>query len=145
MTIVTFYDPLFLLRENLTYSVITARYDGKWILVRHNDRITWEIPGGHIEPGESPDEAAGREVMEETGATRFKIECVATYSVEKEERKDFGKLYFADVTQMGSIPDTSEIAEISLNDALPENLTYPDIQPHLFARVLKFLEKENNL
>jgi 8-oxo-dGTP diphosphatase len=141
MTIVNFYDPLFLPRENLTYSVINARFNGKWILVRHNDRITWEIPGGHIEAGESPDKAAEREVMEETGATRFKIECVATYSVEKEGRMDFGRLYFAEVTLMGPIPDTSEIAEICLLETIPENITYPDIQPHLFKKILEFIER----
>ncbi len=28
----------------------------------------WDIPGGHIEPGEHPEEAVRREVAEETGA-----------------------------------------------------------------------------
>jgi 8-oxo-dGTP diphosphatase len=141
MTIVNFYDPLFLPRENLTYSVITARYNGKWILVRHNDRITWEIPGGHLEAGETPDEAAERELMEETGAREFRIKCVATYSVEKKGKTGFGRLYLAEVTRLGPIPDISEIAEIQLFDSLPRELTYPDIQPLLFKKVLDYLEK----
>ena len=29
----------------------------------------WDIPGGHIEPGESPEETARREVLEETQTT----------------------------------------------------------------------------
>src|SRR5450759_3451320 len=32
------------------------------VLCRHRDRSTWETPGGHIEPGESPREAAVREL-----------------------------------------------------------------------------------
>lgn len=35
---------------------------------RHGTRdVTWEIPGGIIDPGESPKEAALREMLEETG------------------------------------------------------------------------------
>jgi 8-oxo-dGTP diphosphatase len=141
MAIVNFYDPIFLPPENLTYSVINARFRGKWILVRHNDRVTWEMPGGHIEAGEMPDEAADRELMEETGAREFKIKCVATYSVEKKGKTGFGRLYLAEVTRLGPIPAISEIAEIKLFDSLPEELTYPDIQPFLFRKVLDYLEK----
>jgi len=140
MTSVKFYDPLLIADEKLTYSVISARFEGKWIFVRHNNRSTLEIAGGHIEPGESPDTAAGRELAEETGAKEFSIECVSGYSVEKEGRTGYGRLYFAEVASLGEIPDKSEIAEISLLDTLPENLTYPDIQPFLFNRVLEYLK-----
>ena len=41
---------------------------GKVLFVEHPQR-GWEIPGGHIESGESPDEAMLRELHEETGLT----------------------------------------------------------------------------
>ena len=145
MTRVRFYNISFIPGKELIYSVIAARFQGKWIFVRHNEHSTWEIAGGHIEPGESPGDAAERELIEETGAKEFKIECVSGYSVEKEGSTGYGRLYFAEVTSLGEIPDKSEIAEICLFESLPENLTYPDIQPHLFARVLEFLEKRNSL
>ena len=37
-----------------------------WIMVMHRDR-GWEFPGGWIEPGERSEEAALRELYEETG------------------------------------------------------------------------------
>lgn len=37
------------------------------LLVWHRATALWMLPGGHIEPGESPAEAALREVLEETG------------------------------------------------------------------------------
>ena len=139
MTEVTFYDPFFIPDSKLTYSVISARFESHWIFVRHQMRSTWEIAGGHIEEGETSLEAAGRELMEETGALRFKLDCIATYSVTMNGETGWGRLYLAEVFEIGSIPDISEIAEMKLSDHLPENLTHPDIQPHLFSRTIDFI------
>jgi 8-oxo-dGTP diphosphatase len=141
MTEVKFYEPQFEPDSVLTYSVIPARYENNWIFVRHHKRTTFEIAGGHIEPGETSHEAACRELMEETGALTFDIECIATYSVFKDGKTGWGRLYLADIKELGPIPDISEIAEAILLDHLPENLTHPDIQPHLFERTLKYMTK----
>lgn len=140
MTQVKFYDPLFVPVSKLTYSVISAIYNGKWIFVRHQQRSTWEIAGGHIEKGESSSEAASRELMEETGALKFDLACIATYSVTKDGETGWGRLYIAKISEIGPVPDISEIAEIILGDHLPENLTHPDIQPHLFRKTIEFLK-----
>jgi 8-oxo-dGTP pyrophosphatase MutT (NUDIX family) len=42
-------------------------WGGSVLLHRHPKLGIWLPPGGHIEPGELPDEAAAREVLEETG------------------------------------------------------------------------------
>lgn len=123
----------------LTYSVIAARAENEWIFVRHQLRDTWEIAGGHIEDGESASEAAARELKEETGALDFEIECVATYSVEKDGKTGYGRLFLAEVTSFGPVPDISEIAEVAFSDKLPVNLTYPDIQPVLFDKIKEYL------
>ena len=77
--------------------------------------------------------------MEETGSIKFNLVCIATYSVTKDGETGWGRLYIAAVSEIGPIPDISEIAEIVLSDHLPENLTHPDIQPHLFNRTIEFL------
>jgi 8-oxo-dGTP diphosphatase len=145
MTEVKFYDPSYIPEIRFTYSVIAARYGDNWIYVRHHKRATWEIPGGHIEMDETADEAAGRELMEETGALDFKLECVATYSVLKNRKIGFGRLYLADISKVGPIPDISEIAEVKMLDSLPENLTHPDIQPHLYQRILEHLKGKTKI
>lgn len=55
----------------LHYAVIVGKYEGKWVLCQHKKRTTWEVPGGHIEEGETPEEAARRELYEESGAQEF--------------------------------------------------------------------------
>ena len=144
MTRVEFHDPSWLPEGKLTYSVIAARYEGQWIFVRHHKRSTWEIAGGHIEKGETPLDAAKRELKEETGAELFEIDCISTYSVVEDGETGYGRLYYATVKQLGPIPDTSEIAEIKLSDHLPDNLTHPDIQPVLFGKILEIQSKIRN-
>jgi 8-oxo-dGTP diphosphatase len=140
MTEVRFFDPFFTPDIKLTYSVIAAKYGDKWLFVRHHKRDTWEIPGGHIENDESADQAAERELMEETGAIDFKLDCVATYSVLKNGETGYGRLYFAQIVRLRTVPDISEIAEVKMMGSMPENLTHPDIQPILFERILDYLK-----
>lgn len=41
--------------------------DGRVLLVKPTYKAGWEIPGGYVEPRESPKDAARREVLEELG------------------------------------------------------------------------------
>jgi 8-oxo-dGTP pyrophosphatase MutT (NUDIX family) len=42
---------------------------GRMLLVRRCDTGDWELPGGHVDPGESASDAAVRETAEESGIT----------------------------------------------------------------------------
>jgi 8-oxo-dGTP diphosphatase len=42
---------------------------GRLLLVRRCDTGDWELPGGHVDPGESAAGAAVRETAEESGIT----------------------------------------------------------------------------
>jgi 8-oxo-dGTP diphosphatase len=141
MVRVHFFDQFYIPDGKLTYSVISSRYKGKWLFVRHHLRKTYEIPGGHIEEGETPFDAARRELIEETGAIDFSLDCVCTYSVEMENQTGYGRLFFAELSEIGQINDFSEIEEVIFLDNLPEMLTYPDIQPHLFRKVIRFIQR----
>ena len=121
-------------KSDLKYAVIAAKYQGQWLFVRHRQRNTYEIPGGHREAGESSEETARRELYEETGTRSFNLKPIAYYSVEKENETSYGQLFYADVLEMGKLPE-SEIGEVVLLDELPDCLTYPLIQPILFDAV----------
>lgn len=49
--------------------LLQAQDTGRILLAKRSDRVpaggTWAVPGGHIEPGETPAEAAARELAEE--------------------------------------------------------------------------------
>ncbi len=61
--------------------VIVVPFSGdKFLMVRH-PRRGWEFPGGTVEPGEAPEEAAKRECMEEAGV-KIKIDGVLEESPE---------------------------------------------------------------
>lgn len=58
----------------LRFAVIVCRHKEKWVYCQHRQRESFEIPGGHIEPGESPEQAAHRELYEETGALDYTLQ-----------------------------------------------------------------------
>lgn len=131
---VNFYELNTVEDNKLKFAVIMAKYRDKWIFVRHKERLSWEIPGGHREENESIDMTASRELIEETGAKKFNIIPVCIYSVVRDEAESYGQLFLSEVEYLDELPH-SEIGEIELFDTMPECLTYPLIQPYLFKKV----------
>ncbi len=120
------------------YVVVLSRYQGKLLLSRHKNRTTWETQGGHIESGESPLDAAKRELYEESGAIRFDITYVFDYRAGDDDGYADGAVFAAEIKEFSKIPD-SEMAEVHTFDTLPpdELLTYPGITPVLFRYAME--------
>lgn len=127
--------------NKLEFAVIVSRFQGKWVLCRHQERDTYEAPGGHREPGEAILMTAIRELQEETGAIDFELEPVCMYSVSKKKatgepigRESFGLLCFAEI-QTFKKELHCEIESVLITKHLPKNWTYPDIQPKLIKKI----------
>ena len=116
------------------FTVIFARYKDKWLYCRSKERDTYETAGGHIEKGETPLEAAKREFYEETGAVKFDIKPIFDYAVYKEDEFSNGRVFFAQVHELGEMPDF-EMAEVKLFDTTPDEMRFPQILPVLFKKV----------
>ena len=135
---VKFYDKVD--DELLKYAVIVTRSQGKWVFCKHRARDTYEVSGGHREIGESIEEAARRELYEETGAIEYELRPVCVYSVVSSnkagvpEEESFGMLYEADVYKFEEELH-SEIEKIIITEEFPEKWTYPEIQPKLIREM----------
>ena len=136
---VKFYDTV--ADSLLRFAVIISQSNGKWVFCKHKERDTYEVPGGHREPGEDILETAKRELQEETGAIQFDMKPICVYSVTGKNRvndtgeETYGLLCFAEITEFDKKLH-SEMEKVVLLDELPENWTYPLIQPKLIEKYL---------
>lgn len=138
---VKFYESI---KDNwLKFAVIISTYQGKWVFCKHRERDTYEVPGGHREPGEDILTTAKRELYEETGAVDFEIKPVCVYSVlrgdeEKNglQEESFGMLYVAEIKEFERELH-SEIEKIIITEKYPDNWTYPLIQPKLMQEAFR--------
>lgn len=53
-------------------------------------------------------------------------------------------LYYADITELGPLPEAFEMVQRMLTEKLPDNLTYPDIYPVLFLKVQGWMNLQNS-
>jgi len=74
--------PFFRIDSSDWVNIIPITPDGDIVMVRQYrhglDGFTVEIPGGMVDAGESPSEAASRELLEETGFRAAEIESLGT-------------------------------------------------------------------
>ena len=126
------YDLGYCDEKEYTRVVCVCRYQGKYLFSYNKKRNGWEIPGGHIEKGETWMEAVKREMYEETGATKIRVEPICVYKI-----TDFGLLCYCEIEQLEKLPIEYEMSEIMLSDKLPNNMTFPDSFKIYFNKVVE--------
>lgn len=123
--------------KNYKYVVVLSVYKGMLMLSKHNFRTSWETQGGHIEEGETPLEAAKRELYEESGAVDYTIEPIFDYRSGDEKNYADGQVFLAHTKRLEPIPEDSEMRDVGFFEYLPHSLTYHKITPVLFAHAKK--------
>lgn len=98
----------------------------RFVVVRHRERA-WELPGGTVEPDESPLEAAVREFREEVGHVLEEPRAVTT--IDRGDRTDHVVTgHLGPATVHGSETDDEKVLEHALVGSLDDvpELSYPD-------------------
>jgi ADP-ribose pyrophosphatase YjhB (NUDIX family) len=104
-----------------------AVHDGRVLLVRHDDQ--WLLPGGMLEPGETPAEGAARETREEAGID-VRIDALA--AIAEQTFTDGDDAFVFHFAVFDAIPETTDltddpgltdeaIAEAAWHSSLPAN------------------------
>ncbi|MFZ3589353.1 RNA deprotection pyrophosphohydrolase [Bacillus sp. DJP31] len=97
---------------------VICRFENQWLLTSHTRRGL-EFPGGKVEKGESPEQAAIREVKEETGGDVSTIQYIGQYKVSGRGKTIIKNIYFAEIGAVTKQPTYYETNGPVLLPVLP--------------------------
>lgn len=133
-------------REFVTSAFILALKDDRLLMSNLTSR-GWDIPGGHVELGETPEDTARRELYEETGATvgplqvlgydKFVIRGTVPDGYRYPAPVSYQLFYWARVIALGPFMSTKEALERKLfspEDA--QDVAWVQTNPELYAAAL---------
>ncbi|MDQ0160949.1 RNA deprotection pyrophosphohydrolase [Bacillus alveayuensis] len=128
---------------------IICQYNNQWLLTNHRDR-GFEFPGGKVEKGETPLEAAKREVFEETGGIIQRIEYLGQYKVLGKEKTIIKNIYVADIKEIKKKKNYYETKGPVLFDRLPKDIQHDSrfsfiMKDGVLLYSLKKIEERNDI
>ncbi|MBK6013566.1 NUDIX hydrolase [Streptomyces sp. MBT53] len=135
----------------LPLSLVALWHHDAVLLVFGRQRQEWELPGGIIEPGESPRQAASRELLEETGQkTDAPSQFVgyAKFMLQPDLRMEYGALFIGNVTHPGPFRDNEEVSAFRWWDPtvpLPGGTESLDLHLARLVRPPRHREEQANL
>nr|CDQ30663.1 Putative 8-oxo-dGTP diphosphatase YtkD [Virgibacillus halodenitrificans] len=102
---------------------VICKYKDQWLLTKHKERGL-EFPGGKVEIGETAEQAAKREVMEETGGIIAEMDYIGQYFVSGRRENVIKNVYFAVIDELFPQPTYFETEGPVLLDSLPNDVKH---------------------
>jgi 8-oxo-dGTP pyrophosphatase MutT (NUDIX family) len=125
-----------------TMGLLIGRYDHKDV---SGKRLLWSLPKGHIEEGETPEQAAIREVAEETGITSSITKSLGVIDFwfmagGKRIHKTVHHFIFTEVggTLLAQESEVDEVSWFPLSEIV-DRLAYPD-EKKLIAKTVEIIQ-----
>lgn len=106
---------------------------GQYLVALHKSNGTANFPGGKIEPGETPEQAAIRETFEETGVLLANLRPAAQTCADFAGEPWDGYYFFADIAE--GEPANMEPAKFSAVGFMDLDDIRKTWQPHFLERV----------
>lgn len=102
----------------LTHALVIARYRGSYLVMFNRHRRNWEVPGGTIDPGETPRSCAMCEFLEETGhdAAHLELASIMHFRTYPDAHDEFGALYATELDTIAEFLPNDEAEELRLWD-----------------------------
>jgi len=112
----------FVFRPNTFGVKCVIQYEGRWLMIRNSyGKGHWTFPGGAVDRGEDPADAAIREVREEVGIALDSVVSIGSYQSNRQYKHDTVHCFVATVRSDDHQIDNAEVIESGWfrPDALP--------------------------
>jgi 8-oxo-dGTP pyrophosphatase MutT (NUDIX family) len=128
-------------------NVVPLTPDGQIVLVRQfrhgNRRLSLEVPGGMVDPGETPEHAGARELREETGYVAERMRLLGRVAPNPAIQENWCYFYLAEGCRLAAPPTPEEFERIEVVTyplaAIPELLRSEEICHGLVINALGYL------
>lgn len=121
----------------MVFALTAVFHKNQLLLVFNNRRQYWEFPGGAIDLGETPLEAAHRELAEESGQTVNHLKLCAKLKCQFRRQKEpgWGVLYTGQLDQWVPFEPTDEIGGIVVWDGTTDIGEISEIDRYLLRQI----------
>jgi 8-oxo-dGTP diphosphatase len=120
------------------YAVLLFAFFGDRVVLSDIEGRGWSIPSGHLQEGETPEQAMRREAQEEAGIVLSKMEPLGVYLLQEPDGScRYAPVFVGEVAHFTPIPENSESRGVLLMPPEDVQEVYHFWDP-LVARVFRY-------